>query len=57
MSKWLAPKDVQTYLHIGRTNAYKLFREYVKSGRECFRQGRVVRIKQEDFDKFLKGKR
>ena len=53
MSKWLTPTDIQAVYRIGRTTAYKLFREYTAGGGKVIRIGKKTIVPEEEFTEFL----
>ena len=56
MSRWLCPADIQDLYRIGRTTAYKLFREYKAKGGEVIQIGKKTIVPEEQFTDFLKRK-
>ena len=52
--KWLSPADIQTNYSIKRSTAYQLLKEYEESGNEVIRIGKLRRVPEEAFTKFLK---
>jgi len=53
MSKWLSPKDIQTYYSFPRTTAYELLKNYEKSGGEVIKVGSMRRVNEEQFTEWL----
>ncbi len=53
---WLTPTDIQSLYRIGRTTAYKLFREYKANGGEVIQIGKKTIVPEEQFTEFLKRK-
>lgn len=53
MSKWLSPKDIQTYYSFPRTTAYRLLKEYEQSGGEVIKIGSMRRVNEEQFTEWL----
>lgn len=51
---WLSPNDIQTHYSIKRSTAYQLLKEYEESGGEVIRIGKLRRVPEESFTKFLK---
>ena len=51
--KWLSPADIQTTYSIKRSTAYQLLKEYEESGKEVIRIGKLRRVPEESFTKFL----
>ena len=51
--KWLSPTDVQTNYSIKRSTAYQLLKEYEESGKEVIRIGKLRRVPENEFTKFL----
>ena len=52
--RWLSPADIQTNYSIKRSTAYQLLKEYEESGKEVIRIGKLRRVPEEAFTKFLK---
>ena len=51
--RWLSPADIQTNYSIKRSTAYQLLKEYEESGKEVIRIGKLRRVPEEQFTKFL----
>ncbi len=56
MSSWLSPLDIQTTFKIGKTMTYELLKKYKAKGGEIIRMGRLIRVPEEQFTDFLKGR-
>ena len=54
MNKWLSPTDIQTLYSIKRTTSFLLLKEYEEKGGEVIRIGKLRRVPEEAFTKFLK---
>lgn len=50
---WYSPNDIQKVLRVGRTTAYSLIKEYIESGGEHFRRGKITRVPEEQFTQYL----
>ena len=50
---WLSPNDIQTHYSIKRSTAYQLLKEYEESGGEVIRIGKLRRVPENEFTKFL----
>ena len=50
---WLSPNDIQTHYSIKRSTAYQLLKEYEESGKEVIRIGKLRRVPENEFTKFL----
>lgn len=53
MSKWLSPADIQTLFSVKRTTSFLLLKEYEEKGGEVIRIGKLRRVPEEQFTKFL----
>lgn len=51
--RWLGPKDIQENYSIKRSTSYQLLKEYEESGGEVIRIGKLRRVPEESFTKFL----
>lgn len=53
MNKWLSPADIQTLFSVKRTTSFLLLKEYEEKGGEVIRIGKLRRVPEEQFTKFL----
>lgn len=53
MNKWLSPTDIQTLYSIKRTTSFLLLKEYEEKGGEVIKIGRLRRVLEPEFTKFL----
>ena len=53
MNKWLSPADIQTLFSVKRTTSFLLLKEYEEKGGEVIRIGKLRRVPEESFTKFL----
>lgn len=55
--RWLGPKDIQENYSIKRSTSYQLLKEYEESGGEVIRIGKLRRVPENEFTKFLMEKK
>lgn len=56
MSRYLSPRLIQEMYDIKKTQTYKLLKEFQDSGGKVYKIGRNIRVYDEEFEKFIRGK-
>ena len=51
--KWFSPNEIQINYSLKRSTTYRLLKEYEESGREVIRVGKLRRVPEEVFTRFL----
>ena len=54
MARYLSPKSIQETYDIGKTQAFKMLKEFQKQGGRIYKIGRLTRVYDEEFDEFVR---
>ena len=54
MTRFLSPSDICDVYRVKRTTAFNLLKEYEQAGGDVIRIGKLRRVEEESFTRFLK---
>ena len=54
MGRYLSPKSIQETYEIGKTQAFKMLKQYKEQGGKIYKIGRLTRVYDEEFDEFVR---
>lgn len=54
MREYMSPSDICEMYRVGKTTAFKLLKEYEQAGGDVIKIGKLRRVEQEQFTKYLK---
>ena len=54
MGRYLSPKTIQETYEIGKTQTFKMLKQFREQGGNVYKIGRLTRVYDEEFDEFVR---